>query len=89
MAQEKAARNLNYHGVNFEEAVTVFDDAGVVIEPDYAHSDFEERFYAIGISQRAQVLFVVFTERGDNARIISAREATTHEQKHYEANQLY
>jgi uncharacterized DUF497 family protein len=86
---EKAARNLNYHGVSFEEAATVFDDGGVVIEPDYAHSDFEERFYAIGISERARILFVVFTERGDAARIISAREATTREQKHYETNQIY
>lgn len=39
--------------------------------------------------RNARILLVVFTERGDTARIISAREATTREQKYDEANQIY
>lgn len=86
--QDKAARNLQKHGVSFEEAATVFDDDGVWIEQDPAHSDTEERFFAYGLSRRAQVLFVSFTYRGENIGIISARKATPREREFYESNQV-
>jgi uncharacterized DUF497 family protein len=53
-----------------------------VILPDLYHSEAEERWLAIGIVNK--MLFVVFTERGENTvRLISARMATKAEEKLY------
>jgi uncharacterized DUF497 family protein len=43
----------------------------------------EDRFVAIGMSERARVLFVVHVERGWRDRIISARLATKAEETIY------
>ncbi|MCL2480516.1 MAG: BrnT family toxin [Spirochaetaceae bacterium] len=53
-----------------------------VILPDLYHSEKEDRWLAIGVVNR--VLFVVFTERGENIiRIISARVGTKAEERLY------
>ena len=80
----KAARNIDFHGVSFVEAKSVFDDPWEVSAPDEQHSDLEERFIAVGLSDRGTVLTVVYTMRGDTVRIISARRATAHERREYE-----
>ena len=70
------------HGIAFEDAKFVFNDPLKVILPDLYHSEKEERWLAIGIVNR--VLFVVFTERGENIiRIISARVGTKAEERLY------
>ena len=81
---EKAESNFNKHRVSFLEAATVFGDplAGLSDDPD--HSIDEERFIIIGISQKLRAVVVVFTERDDRIRIISARLATKKERKRYE-----
>jgi uncharacterized protein len=80
----KAERNLNKHGVSFEEAATVFDDALTEYLPDLAHSIEEYRFIAFGTSDKGRLLAVIFTESGETVRIISAREMTPKERKQYE-----
>jgi uncharacterized DUF497 family protein len=47
-------------------------------------SEEEHRFITLGESHRRRLLVVVFTERGDKIRIISARVATRRERKDYE-----
>jgi len=82
--EQKAARNAREHqGVTFEEAATIFNDPDVYIEDDAGHSDEEDRFVALGLSEKLRVLFVCFTYRGENTRLISARKATPRERKHY------
>jgi uncharacterized DUF497 family protein len=44
----------------------------------------EDRMTIIGRSLRLRTLLTVFVERGEEIRIISAREATRHERRHYE-----
>ncbi len=73
------------HGVGFQEATTAFGDPLAVTVPDPNHSVGEERFVTIGQSNSVQLLVVCHTEQGDTIRIISARRATTHERKDYEA----
>ena len=75
-----------HKGVTFEEAATIFNDPDVYIEDDAGHSDEEDRFVALGVSEKLRVLFVCFTYRGENIRLISARKATPRERKHYERN---
>ncbi|MBI4556056.1 MAG: BrnT family toxin [Candidatus Hydrogenedentes bacterium] len=80
----KARENLLKHGVGFEEASTVFNDPLSVTRPDPDHSDAENRFIDIGVSNMNQLLVVVYTERGPRIRLISARRATANERQKYE-----
>jgi len=49
--------------------------------PDDDHSNYEQRYVRIGISDRKRILVVAHTEKGGNVRIISARMATPHERR--------
>ena len=85
----KAEANLRKHGVSFEEAQTVFTDPLSITLPDPDHSEDEERFIDIGMSDNRRVLVVVYTERGQRIRLISARQATAAERKQYEEEETY
>ncbi|HEY7336813.1 MAG TPA: BrnT family toxin [Bryobacteraceae bacterium] len=80
----KAASNLGKHEVSFEEAATVFRDPLGRIVADPRHSHEEERFVLLGISQDQRLLAVMYADRGEAIRIISARRATRAERKDYE-----
>jgi len=83
--EAKALANERKHGVSFEEAKTVFGDACALHLHDGAHSWSEERFIIIGMSERPQLLFVVYVERIEETfRLISARAATPRERRTYE-----
>jgi uncharacterized DUF497 family protein len=77
----KAAENERKHGVTFFEAVTVFSDPLAIDAPDLVEP---HRFVMIGMSQSARMLFVVFAERGESIRIISARRANASQRRKYE-----
>ncbi|MEW5989142.1 MAG: BrnT family toxin [Chloroflexota bacterium] len=80
----KAATNRRKHGVSFADAVTIFiDDMAITVEDDYPD---EERFTTIGTDALGRILVVVYTYRGDDIRIISARKATFSERKEYEGS---
>ena len=85
----KAEANLRKHGVSFEEAQTVFTDPLSITLPDPDHSEDEERFIDIGMSDNRRVLVVVYTERGQSIRLITARKATPAERKQYEEEETY
>ncbi len=82
--EEKAIQNIAKHGVSFDEAATVFRDDFSLTIYDESHSIMEERYIDIGRSISNRVLVVVYTERDDYIRIISARQATTTERRIYE-----
>jgi uncharacterized DUF497 family protein len=82
--EHKAKSNLAKHAVSFEEASTVFGDPLSLTISDPAHSQSENRFIILGQSHRQRLLVVVHTDRGDNIRIISARQASRRERKNYE-----
>ena len=81
---EKAARNLRKHGVSFEEAATVFGDPLSTTYYDPAHSMGESRYITVGMSRSGRLLIVAHTDRGENIRIISARQTTRRERKQHE-----
>lgn len=83
---QKAAENLEKHGVVFEEALTVFADPLANIFDDPEHSGDERRELIIGHSAGQRLLIVSFTDRGRRTRIIGAREATARERRDYEQN---
>ena len=80
--KDKAATNLNKHGIDFADAVLVFsDDLAVTVSDERLE---EERFITIGIDALGRVLVVVYTLRGKEIRLISARKATRSERTQYE-----
>lgn len=82
----KAQANLKKHRVSFEEAKSVFYDEYARQFFDDEHSESEERFIMLGLSDRSRVLIVCHCERlqGQVIRLISARKATSRERKYYE-----
>jgi uncharacterized protein len=80
----KAETNLIKHGVSFDDAQTIFNDPLYVDFYDPDHSEDEDRYLIIGESNRGRLLIVSYTERGNNTRLISARETTKSERKIYE-----
>lgn len=83
---EKAASNLRKHGVAFADAQRVFDDAFAIHDLDADAGYGEQRMVAVGMVNGI-LLAVVYTERGDRTRLISARKATKHEQVEYYRSQ--
>jgi uncharacterized DUF497 family protein len=61
----------------------VADPLSVTVN-DPRHSLAEERYVLVGESRRGRLLAVMYTERGEIIRIISARLATAHERREYE-----
>jgi hypothetical protein len=80
---KKAVANLHKHGVAYETAREVFDDPLSLEIIDPMSGEFgEDRFKLVGIGG-GQLLAVIYTERGDRVRLISARRATGREHDNY------
>ena len=80
--ENKNKNNIRKHKVSFHEARTVFTSPELT-EKDDLHSQDEQRYKTIGYSNRNRLLTVIYTERGDVIRIISARKANTLETENY------
>jgi uncharacterized protein len=77
----KNAANVTKHGIGFEDAARIFE--GPVLEQiDHRRDYGEERVAVTGVTMGLE-LFVVYTVRGDNRRIISARRASRYERDAY------
>ena len=83
----KAASNLRKHGISFAHAEQALrDDFAVTIDdPD---SDVEPRFVTLGMDAIERILVVIYTLRGENIRLISARKASRSEAAQYHAQEL-
>ncbi|MCM1123109.1 MAG: BrnT family toxin [Eubacterium sp.] len=77
--------NITKHGVNFEEAKTVFDDDNAIVFDDPDHSVEEDRFLILGISKYENLCIVshCYRNKDEIIRIISARKATKKETEIY------
>lgn len=83
--EEKATANLRKHRVDFADAALVLEDELASTVRDL-YSEREERFVTLGRDPNGRLLVVVYTWRGERARLISAREATSKERRDYEKN---
>ena len=83
---KKAEANRRKHGIEFLDAVPVFDDdRGVTLVDEHPT---EERFVTFGADPQGRVLAVCYTVSGDTIRIISARKATARERTQYEDKRI-
>jgi len=80
---QKAAANLAKHAVSFEDAAVFGDPLGRIMA-DPRHSAEEQRLVLLGLSQSKHLLAVLYVNRGETLRIISARRATRRERRDYE-----
>ena len=85
--EEKDRINREKHGISFETASYVFCDEYYIEMYDFEHSIDENRY--IAIDRVSDLLFVVFTERGETIRLISARLATENERRLYYDQNFY
>ena len=86
--EDKNRANFIKHGVRFETAVAVFDDAAELSEPALSVNG-ETRTQTMGFVAGVAVLFVVHTDRtsaegGPVVRLISARRASRKERARYD-----
>jgi uncharacterized protein len=82
----KAEANLRKHKISFQQASRAFDDFFALIEQDVSEDFGEARFLATGMVE-GLLITVVYTERGERIRIMSARRANSDEQKRYYRSQ--
>ena len=77
----KPRENKRIHGVDFADAVGVFDNLHLPREdPD---AEDEQRFVTLGMDDLGRLLVVVYTYPEGKIRLISARKATKKEGKEY------
>ncbi|MFK5976496.1 MAG: BrnT family toxin [Sulfurovum sp.] len=83
---EKSKINIKKHGITFEEATSIFYDERAIEFYDDEHSEWEDRFLMLGLSDKLNLLIIChcYRESKGKIRIISARKATKNESKYYE-----
>jgi len=78
----KEKENYAKHGVHFADAVGALEDERGLTEPDDTAS--EERFTTLGMDFLGRIVVVVYTYRGKDIRLISARKAKPKQRASYE-----
>ena len=78
--------NKNYilHDVSHFEAEEIFFNFPILIQYDLRNSEDEQRYYALGQTDKNRCLFISFTIRGKSLRVISARDMNKREVRIYE-----
>lgn len=79
-------KNLIKHGIECRQAEESFLDENSLSIDDARHSSKEERFQLMGRDHQGILLYVVFTQRDNKVRVISARIANKKERGFYEQN---
>lgn len=77
-------KNWIKHKVDFKECEQIFFNKNVEILTDTKHSQKEERFIALGVTNENRELFIVFVYRNKKIRIISARDMSQKERRFHE-----
>jgi uncharacterized protein len=81
--EQKADANVIKHGINFDEAASVFLDLNSRTVYDERNRDREDRYLTVGFSRRGRLIVVWHTDRGDAIRIIGARFPDKREASEY------
>ena len=89
-SEQKNRQNRKKHRIDFQTAALVFADENRIEYYDIQHSENEDRYITIGaINGIVTVLFVVYTEKENRVRIISARKANEAERRMYYEQEKY
>jgi hypothetical protein len=80
--EDKRLLNIEKHGIDFVDAVELFEQERIYSYPSPRNE--EERWVTVGLIGQ-QYVAVVWTERSDTIRVISARSARDAEKRQYRA----
>ena len=80
--EDKNQANIQDRGIDFNDAKNVFLDPFRIEQVDLREDYGELRFQVIGMVE-GRLLFVAYTFRNENVRIISARKAEPYERRKY------
>jgi uncharacterized protein len=80
--EEKNQKNVQKHGIDFNDAKEVFQDQNRLTSPDLRKDYGENRWKTIG-TVLGLIFSVIFTPRKSAVRIISARKASNKERDEY------
>ncbi|MBV8772673.1 MAG: BrnT family toxin [Deltaproteobacteria bacterium] len=83
---KKAETNRRKYGIEFVDAVIVFDDDRAITLVD--EHPTEERYVTFGLDAQGRLLAVSYAVRIGTIRIISARKATARERAQYEDKRI-
>jgi uncharacterized DUF497 family protein len=83
----KADLNRKKHGIDFADAVGVFEDDWALTLGEEVVQD-EQRFATVGVDFVGRTIVVIYAYRGDDIRIISARTATKAERGTYDERRI-
>jgi uncharacterized DUF497 family protein len=78
------SKNWEKHRVSISECEEIFFNQPLIVADDEKHSGMEKNFFALGKTDRGKTLFMVFTVRKDQIRVISARSMNRKEEDIYE-----
>ena len=81
---DKANANYRKHGVAFDDACTIFDDAFAVTREDKRENYGERRYFTVGATAKGGVLAVIWTPRNNRYRLISAFKPDKPQRKDYD-----
>ncbi|MBO4373983.1 MAG: BrnT family toxin [Lachnospiraceae bacterium] len=84
LSSTKFGSNKRYREFKFALYDAFSKEFDLLVYGGKIHSDEEDRYYTIG--KVGDVLFVVYTDRGNTIRLISARFATKKEEELYYGN---
>lgn len=76
-------KNWERHGVTPEEAESAFFNEPLIVRSDTQHSKREKRYYALGRTDEGRYLFIAFTVRRGQIRVISVRDMNQRERSVY------
>ena len=79
-------KNWIKHEVDYKEAEEIFTNKPIKIFLDLRHAQIEERFLALGVTDRKRKLAIIFTLRNNKIRVISARDQSKKDRDIYEKN---
>jgi uncharacterized DUF497 family protein len=84
---KKADINKQKHGIDFADAIGVFEDEwSLTINQEIIRS--EQRFATVDVDFLGRIIVLVYTYRGNDIRLISARPATKAERNVYEQRRI-
>ena len=80
-------KNLLKHRVTVKEGERVFFNKPLIIAKDPKHSGSEQRYSALGKTDKDRLLSIFFTVRKGKIRIISARSMSKKEKQKYDSKE--
>ena len=84
-----AEKNWLKHSVTPFECEQIFFNTPLIVADDEKHSQREDRYYALGKTDKDKLLFIVFIIRNNNIRVISARNMNKKERQVYNNHEKY